>query len=59
MAFTFLLTAFVLAVIMGGMYFVIQGINQKNLKKVAGMIALLILFFIVMYFVLRYLTASM
>lgn len=59
MAFTFLLTAFVLAVITGGMYFVIQGINQKKPKKVAGMIALLLLFFVVMYFVLRYFTASM
>ena len=59
MGFTFLLTAFVLGVLVFGLFFVIQGINQKKWRKVSIVIVLLVLFVIVVYLILAHMNASM
>lgn len=59
MSFTFLLTAFVLAVLMAGLFFVIQGINQKKWGKVTLVIILLVVFVIAMYLILTQIITSM
>ena len=59
MGFTILMTIFVLAVLMVGLFFVIQGINQKKWKKVTLVIGLLVVFVIVMYLILMKMNASM
>ncbi len=59
MGFTILLTAFVFAVLIAGLFFVIQGINQKKWRKVSIVIVLLVLFVIIMYLILARMNASM
>ena len=59
MGFTILVTFFVLAVLIVGLFFVIQGINQKNLRKVAIVIVLLVLFVVIMYLVLARINGAM
>ena len=59
MGFTLILTAFVLIVLIVGLFFVIQGINQKNWRKVSLVIILLVAFVAVIYFVLARMNASM
>ena len=58
MGFTMLITIFVLAVLMAGLFFVIQGINQKKWKKVTLVIVLLVVFVIAMYLVLMHMVTS-
>lgn len=59
MGFTLLLTVFVLGVLMAGLFFVIQGINQKKWRKVTIVIILLVLFVVVVYLILARMNASM
>lgn len=59
MGFTLILTAFVLIVLIVGLFFVIQGINQKNWRKVSLVIILLVAFVAIIYFVLARMNASM
>lgn len=59
MGFTLILTAFVLIVLIVGLFFVIQGINQKNWRKVSLVIFLLVAFVAIIYFVLARMNASM
>lgn len=59
MGFTFLLTFFVLAVLIVGLFFVIQGINQKNWRKVTIVIVLLVLFVVVVYLILARMNGMM
>ncbi|MBQ9155153.1 MAG: hypothetical protein IJ137_00050 [Eubacterium sp.] len=59
MGFTILMTIFVLAVLVFGLFFVIQGINQKKWKKVTVVIVLLVVFVIVIYLILARMNASM
>lgn len=59
MGFTFLLTFFVLAVLIVGLFFVIQGINQKNWRKVTIVIVLLVAFVGVVYLILARMNGMM
>ncbi len=59
MGFTILLTFFVLAVLVFGLFFVIQGINQKNWRKVTIVIVLLVAFVVIMYLILARMSGSM
>ena len=59
MGFTLLMTAFVLGVLMVGLFFVIQGINQKKWRKVSIVIVLLVVFVIAVYLILARMNASM
>lgn len=59
MGFTFLLTFFVLAVLIVGLFFVIQGINQKNWRKVTIVIVLLVLFVVIVYLILARMNGMM
>jgi len=59
MGFTLLMTAFVLGVLMVGLFFVIQGINQKKWRKVSIVIVLLVVFVLAVYLILARMNASM
>lgn len=59
MGFTLLMTAFVLGVLMVGLFFVIQGINQKKWRKVSIVIVLLVVFVVAVYLILARMNASM
>ena len=59
MGFTLLLTFFVLAVLIVGLFFVIQGINQKNWRKVTIVIVLLVLFVVIVYLILARMNGMM
>ena len=58
MGFTILLTFFVLAVLVFGLFFVIQGINQKNWRKVTIVIVLLVAFVVIMYLILAHMIGT-